>query len=161
MVLIRPAEASEVPEVARVWRAGWLEAHTGRVPDALMAERTESYFTRTAEDLVDATLVAVDDDGGLLGVVLIHDDELFQLAVAPAVRGRGVGQALVSAAEERIGGEYDRAELAVVAANTPARRLYERCGWTDLGEVVHPARAADLDDDPIPVVVHHFVKELR
>src|SRR4051794_7412973 len=161
MVLIRPAEASEVPEVARVWREGGLEAHTDRVPDALMAERTEAYFTRTAEDLVDATLVAVDDDGGLLGVVLIHDDELFQLAVAPAARGRGVGQALVSAAEERIGAEYDRAELAVVAANTPARRLYERCGWTDLGEVVHPARAADLADEPIPVVVHHFVKQLR
>ena len=158
---IRPAEETDVPEVARVWRTGWLDAHVGHVPDALMAERTESYFTQTAEDLVDATLVAVDDDGSVLGVVLIHDDELFQLAVAQDARGRGVGQALVSAAEERIGRDYDRAELSVVAANAPARRLYERCGWTDLGEVVHAARAANLDDEPIPVVVHHFVKQLR
>lgn len=157
---IRPAELADAPEVARVWRAGWLDAHVGHVPDALMAERTESYFSQTAEDLVDSTLVAVDDDR-LLGVVLLHDDELFQLAVAQGARGRGIGQALVSAAEERIGRDHDRAELSVVAANTPARRLYERCGWTDLGEVVHHARAANLDDEPIPVVVHHFVKQLR
>jgi ribosomal protein S18 acetylase RimI-like enzyme len=158
---IRPADESDVPEVARVWRAGWLDAHVGRVPDALMAERTETYFSQTAEDLVDSTLVAVDDDGSVLGVVLIHDDELFQLAVAQVARGRGVGQALVSAAEEKMAESYDRAELAVVSANTPARRLYERCGWTDLGEVVLPARAANLDDEPIPVVVHHYVKQLR
>jgi ribosomal protein S18 acetylase RimI-like enzyme len=158
---IRPADASDVPEVARVWRAGWLDAHVGQVPDALMAERTESYFRQTTEDLVDSTLVAIDDDGSVLGVALIHQDELFQLAVAQVARGRGVGQALVSAAEERIGADFDRAELAVVSANAVARRLYERCGWTDLGEVVLPARAANLDDEPIPVVVHHFVKQLR
>lgn len=158
---IRPAESADAPEVARVWRAGWLDAHVGHVPDALMAERTESYFSQTAEDLVDSTLVAVDDDGTLLGVVLLHDDELFQLAVAQGARCRGIGRALVSAAEDRIGLDHDRAELSVVAANTPARRLYERCGWTDLGEVVHHARAANLDDEPIPVVVHHFVKQLR
>lgn len=148
-------------EVARVWRAGWLDAHVGHVPDALMAERTESYFTQTAEDLVDSTLVAVDDDGAVLGVVLIHDDELFQLAVDEGARRRGVGQALVGAAEERIGADYDRAELAVVSANTAGRRLYERCGWTDLGEIVQPARAANLDDEPVPVKAHHFIKELR
>lgn len=158
---IRPAEESDVAEVARVWRAGWLDAHVGRVPDALMAERTESYFTQTAADLVDATLVAVDDDDTILGVVLLHDEELFQLAVASEARRRGVGEALVKAAEERIAADHDRAELAVVSANTPARRLYERCGWTDLGEVVMPARAANLDDEPVPVVVHHFVKQLR
>lgn len=150
-----------MPEVARVWRAGWLDAHVGHVPDALMAERTESYFSQTAADLVDSTLVAVDEEGTLLGVVLLHDDELFQLAVAREARRQGVGEALVKAAEERIGADHDRAELAVVAANAPARALYERCGWTDLGEVVMPARAANLDDEPVPVLVHHFVKQLR
>jgi ribosomal protein S18 acetylase RimI-like enzyme len=158
---IRPAEESDVPEVARVWRAGWLDAHVGHVPDALMAERTESYFTQTAADVVDTTLIAVDDDGSTLGVALVHEDELFQLAVAQDARRRGIGQALVKAAEELIGADYDRAELAVVSANLPARKLYEHCGWTDLGEIVQPARAANLDDEPIPVRAHHFVKDLR
>ena len=158
---IRPALESDVPEVARVWRAGWLDAHVGHVPDALMAERTEAYFSQTAADLVDSTLVAVDDGGDVLGVALIHDDELFQLAVTQDARRRGIGSALVAAAEERIAADYDRAELAVVSANLPARLLYEHCGWTDLGEIVQPARAANLDDEPVPVNAHHFVKDLR
>ena len=158
---IRRAEQSDVAEVARVWRAGWLDAHVGHVPDALMAERTESYFTQTAADVVDTTLLAVDDDGTVLGVALVHEDELFQLAVAQEARRRGIGQALVRAAEELIGADHDRAELAVVSANIPARRLYEHCGWTDLGEIVQQARAANLDDEPIPVLAHHFVKDLH
>ena len=149
---IRRAEQSDVAEVARVWRAGWLDAHVGHVPDALMAERTESYFTQTAADVVDGTV---------LGVALVHEDELFQLAVAQEARRRGIGQALVRAAEELIGADHDRAELAVVSANIPARRLYEHCGWTDLGEIVQQARAANLDDEPIPVLAHHFVKDLH
>ncbi len=158
---IRAAEQEDVPEVARVWRAGWLDAHVGHVPDALMAERTEAYFLQTAADVVDTTLIAVDDDGIVLGVALVHEDELFQLAVAEGVRRRGIGQALVQAAEELIATDYDRAELGVVSSNIPARKLYEHCGWTDLGEIVQPARAADLDDEPIPVLAHHFVKELH
>jgi ribosomal protein S18 acetylase RimI-like enzyme len=160
-VEIRPAGQDDVAEVARVWRAGWLDAHVGHVPDALMAERTEAYFLQTAADVVDTTLLAVDDEGTVLGVALVHEDELFQLAVAPDARRRGIGQALVKAAEELIGADHDRAELAVVSANIPARRLYERCGWTDLGEIVQPARAANLDDEPIPVRAHLFVKELH
>ena len=160
-MMIRPADASDVAEVARVWRAGWLDAHVGNVPDALMAERTESYFTDVAEELVDSTLVAVDAEGSVLGVVLLHDDELFQLAVAETARRRGVGAALVAAAEQHLAADYDRAELAVVSANTAARSLYERCGWTDLGEIAQPARAANLDDEPVMVRAHHFVKQLR
>ena len=87
--------------------------------------------------------------------------ELFQLAVTRDARRRGIGQALVTAAEALIGADHDRAELAVVSANLPARRLYEHCGWTDLGEIVQPARAANLDDEPIPVRAHLFVKELH
>lgn len=161
MVRIRAAEVDDVDEVARVWQAAWLDAHLGRVPDALMAERTDAYFRQTAGDLVDSTLVAVGDDGEVLGVVLIHDDELFQIGVEPASRRQGIGRALMDAAEARIATEYDRAELGVLSTNTVGRRFYEQCGWTDLGEIVQPARAADLADEPVPVQAHLFSKDLR
>jgi len=161
MVTIRPAEPSDLPEAARVWRAGWLDAHVGQVPDALLAERTEAYFTRTVDEMADSTLVAVDDDGTLRGVVMVHEAELFQLAVSGGARGRGVGQALVGAAEELIAVGHDFAELAVVPGNLTARRLYERCGWVDQGEIAHPARPGDPGDEPIPVVVHHYVKRFH
>jgi ribosomal protein S18 acetylase RimI-like enzyme len=159
-MVIRPAEESDVPEVARVWAAGWRDAHVGHVPEALLAVRTEEYFARTAAELVGTTLLAVDDDT-VLGVVMVDGEELFQLAVAAEARGRGVGQALVTAAEELIGAAHDRAELAVVPGNSTARRLYERCGWTDLGEVTMPARPGEAGGPPVPVVVRHYVKQLH
>jgi ribosomal protein S18 acetylase RimI-like enzyme len=160
-MLIRPAEEGDVPEVARVWASGWRDAHVGHVPEALLAARTEEYFTRNADELVGTTRIAVDDDGTVLGVVLVDGEELFQLAVAAEARGRGVGQALVTAAEELIGADHDRAELAVVPGNSTARRLYERCGWTDLGEVTLPARPGESGGAPVPVVVRHYVKQLH
>ena len=90
-----------------------------------------------------------------------HREQLTQLAVTAEARGRGVGQALVTAAEELIGTAHDRAELAVVPGNSTARRLYERCGWTDLGEVTMPARPGEAGGPPVPVVVRHYVKQLR
>jgi ribosomal protein S18 acetylase RimI-like enzyme len=157
---IRPAEERDVPAVARVWRAGWIDGHVGHVPEELLEARTEGYFAETAVAMVGSTLVA-EEDGQVLGVVLVDGAELFQLAVAAEARGKGVGVALVSAAEERIATDHDRAELAVVPGNTTARRLYERCGWTDLGEVILRARPRDPGGEPIPVVVRHYVKQLR
>jgi ribosomal protein S18 acetylase RimI-like enzyme len=158
---IRPAVAADIPEIARVWRAGWLDGHVGNVPDEVVAARDEAHFLRTSEELVDTTLLAVDDDDTVLGVVLVTDEELGQLAVAAEARGRGIGQALVTAAEELIAVNHDRAELGVAPGNTTARRLYERCGWTDLGDVTMPARPDELGGLPVPVVLRHYVKQLR
>jgi ribosomal protein S18 acetylase RimI-like enzyme len=158
---IRPAVAADIPEIARVWRAGWLDGHVGNVPDEVVAARDEAHFLRTSEELVDTTLLAVDDDDTVLGVVLITDEELGQLAVAAEARGKGIGQALVTAAEELIAVDHDRAELGVAPGNTTARRLYERCGWTDLGDVTMPARPDELGGLPVPVVLRHYVKQLR
>jgi ribosomal protein S18 acetylase RimI-like enzyme len=56
---------------------------------------------------------------------------LWQLAVLPALRSRGLGTLLVRAAEERIRARgLRRAELGVEDGNPRARALYERLGYT-------------------------------
>jgi GNAT superfamily N-acetyltransferase len=55
--------------------------------------------------------------------------------VRPAARGQKVGEALIEAAagwvrSRGLGPLY----LWVAAPNAPARKLYERCGFTDTGE---------------------------
>ena len=161
MVQIRRAASSDIPEIARVWRAGWLDGHVGNVPDEVVAARDEAHFLRVSKEEVDTTLLAVDDDGSVLGVVMVTDEELGQLAVAAEARGRGIGQALVTAAEELIATHHDLAELGVAPGNTTARRLYERCGWTDRGEVTMPARPDEPGGLPVPVILRHYVKQLR
>jgi GNAT superfamily N-acetyltransferase len=61
--------------------------------------------------------------------------DLVSMWVRPSARGRGVGEALVEAAaawaKTR---DYDTLSLWVTESNTPARGLYERCGFTPTGE---------------------------
>lgn len=61
--------------------------------------------------------------------------DLVSMWVRPSARGRGVGEALIAAAagwaKTR---DYDTLYLWVTESNAPARRLYERCGFTPTGE---------------------------
>jgi ribosomal protein S18 acetylase RimI-like enzyme len=73
---------------------------------------------------------------GLAGVY-VEDGvaDLVSMWVSPSVRGQRVGEALVEAAA-RWAAAHDFAVLFlwVTESNTAARRLYERCGFTETGE---------------------------
>ena len=74
-------------------------------------------------------LVAVEDDA-VIGVASIAKDTLDLIWVAIDRRGRGVGTALMSAAEKRIGEDgHPIARLEVFEPNTEATRFYEAHGW--------------------------------
>ncbi|MGY1887384.1 GNAT family N-acetyltransferase [Blastococcus sp. SYSU DS0753] len=86
----------------------------------------------TAEDeglFDDQVWVAVVDDA-VVGFVAFADDELTWLYVHPDVQNRGIGRALVRhllAHADGLG--IERVEVTVLDGN-PARRLYEREGFT-------------------------------
>jgi ribosomal-protein-alanine N-acetyltransferase len=96
------------------------------------------------------------DDDGLTIVAgyvvswsVVDEVHLLEIAVAPAMRGRGVGDALVHALCDRA----DRAgarlvTLEVRAGNAAARRLYDRHGFT-----VVATRRAYYDDGEDGVVM--------
>ncbi|HYG90531.1 MAG TPA: GNAT family N-acetyltransferase [Azospirillum sp.] len=64
---------------------------------------------------------------------------LSALAVVPAWRRRGIAQRLLGWAEQRArAGGFDRVTLHVWADNAPARRLYARCGYIDVGVAAIP-----------------------
>lgn len=80
-------------------------------------------------------LVAV-DDAALLGAAVVffrrgsRVARLYSMAVASAARGRGVGRALLGAAEtEALRRGCRRMRLEVRADNEAALRLYERAGF--------------------------------
>jgi GNAT superfamily N-acetyltransferase len=62
--------------------------------------------------------------------------ELVSMWVDPQARGRGVGEALIARVAQWASGQADitTLHLWVTEANKPARRLYERCGFTLTGE---------------------------
>ena len=83
-----------------------------------------------------AYVTGIGDPAGLAGVY--EDDgaaHFVSMWVRPAARGRGVGDALVDAAADWARNRGHAALfLWVTESNEPARRLYERCGFTATGE---------------------------
>ncbi len=80
--------------------------------------------------------LAGDESGGFVLVRIAGGEaEILTLAVAPAARRRGIGSALISAAcqkAQEMGAET--MFLEVSQANEPARTLYTRFGFREVGQ---------------------------
>ncbi len=152
-VELRPARPDDVAAVAEIWERGWHDGHDGHVPDELAAVRTSESFRQRTVSRVPHTTVAV-VDGRIAGFVVVEDDELEQVYVARAQRGRGVASALMAAGLREVARRgHDAAWLVVAAGNARARRFYEREGWVDRGIVDY---AAEGPDGPIVVPNHRY-----
>jgi len=137
-VLIRRAAPDDYEAVGLLTEAAYEDFLEG--PDDYYRERLRDAEGRDRE----AELwVAVDDDGELLGSVtwcppgspwreLSGDDEgeFRMLAVSPAARGRGVGEALVRHCEERAAtAGAVRMWLSTLDEMAHAQRIYARLGY--------------------------------
>lgn len=78
------------------------------------------------EGLFEYTLRVAEVDASAAGFAAFTADELAWLYVDPAFSCRGIGQALVKDALERMGRPVS---VEVLAGNEPALRLYRRCGF--------------------------------
>ena len=137
---VRPAEQSEIPQLARVWYEAWRDAHLDHLPAQLIRVRTlESFRDRLEANL--APVRVVGPLGAPLGLCAIRVDELYQLFVAAEARGSGAAQALLADGEQRLRAKgVRRAWLSCAIGNDRAARFYEKCGWRRVGTMV-----ADLE----------------
>lgn len=133
-IRIRPAEAGDDAALLALDTIAW-DSSSG-FPSFREKERETFFDERTTPE----TIVVAELDGAVTGYSRLvpkspipensHVLGIFGLAVDPAARGKGVGEALVR-------GTIDRARekgahklmLHVFAVNAGARRLYERCGF--------------------------------
>ena len=155
---LRAATPADVDAIAVLWCAGWLDAHEGRVPDALLEHRSLDSFRERVRFRLHTTTVAV-ADGRLAGFVMTHVDEIEQLYVERSFRGTGVAGCLLRHGEQAISARCSTAWLAVVEGNHRARRFYERSGWRDGGPFETPAWTTH-GTDTIAVPVRRYEKDL-
>jgi ribosomal protein S18 acetylase RimI-like enzyme len=88
------------------------------------------------------TALAYRESGAIAGIAayapisalkMRHRASLFSMYVRPQPRGKGIGAALVRAALDEAKGKALQVHCNVVTSNDPARRLYERHGFTIYG----------------------------
>lgn len=155
---LRPARPGDAAAIARLWHAGWKDAHEGLVPPSLSVLRdAESFRARTDRWLEGFTLAEV--NGALAGFFLLHEDELNQFYVAAPHRGTGLARGLLGAAEAALADSgHERTWLACTLGNDRARRFYERQGWEHAGTVAYHAETSRA---PVALRVWRMEKTLN
>eukprot|EP00392_Amoebophrya_sp_AT5.2_P000085 g85.t1 len=173
----RRAAGTDVDAVASLWHSVYQWSHAALMPEGLLQYRTlGSFRDRVPRDLQSTIVaeVATDDekqrttadeprvrgDGEkkrLLGFVTTRGPEVLHLFVAEG--GRGIGAELLRRAEEQIradvradsGSGAILAHLHVVKGNEPARRFYDKQGWTEKKQVQYEVEILKPDGS-----VSHF-----
>jgi [ribosomal protein S18]-alanine N-acetyltransferase len=123
---IRPMTATDIDAVLALEQTTIEAPHWGRSAYELcLSEENTGHFQRIGFIANDGERFA----GFVIAKLVAGICEIESVAVAEGVRGRGIGQALVSAVEDWAGAHAaTRLELEVRASNTRAIRLYEHSG---------------------------------
>src|SRR5262249_33916900 len=140
--VVRPAEETELDELAALWHQAWHDAHVQIVPTELTRLRPVEHFRQRIEAAL-ANVRIVGPVGAPQGLCVIKGAELYQLFVARAARGAGVAAALIDDAEARLVARgVETAWLACAIGNVRAARFYEKRGWRRTGTMVNAAETA-------------------
>ncbi|MET9071261.1 GNAT family N-acetyltransferase [Streptomyces sp. NPDC004232] len=124
-VVLRRAVAGDARAVADVW----LRSFTAALPTVVRPRSDDDVRDYFENVVVPAreTWLAEAAGGGVVGVMVLHEQELSQLYLDPAWRGRGIGDRFVALAKGRSPGGLT---LWTFQVNKPAHRFYERHGFT-------------------------------
>lgn len=157
METYRKATPQDIPALAALWAEGWRDAHAGIVPAALLAARTPDSFPPRVAAHLGGTWVA-EQDGGLLGFVMIEGAEIYQFYVARASRGTGLAKRqMVQAETVMCANGVEAAWLACSVGNDRAAAFYEKAGWRNAGAVEIEVETAGAG---FPLTVWRFEKSL-
>ena len=139
---VRPAVRADAEAMGRMH---WLSANTAYGRDDPL-ERRLAAAERVFDEDETRPFLAEDEDGAVIGVLTVGDDELYAIYVHPGHWGTGVGQALLELAEAELARTCTSASLTCLVVNTRARRFYERNGW-DFAEQLTETHFGDEPTD--------------
>jgi ribosomal protein S18 acetylase RimI-like enzyme len=138
---VRTFVAGDVPAVAALWGDVFPDTRPWNAPPAVIArkraQRDGLFWVATrGTRVVGAVMAGWDGQRGWI----------YHLAVEPAQRRRGIGRALVRAAERALGARgCPKINLQVLSSNRDVVAFYERIGWlvedrVSMGKTLAPGR---------------------
>ncbi|MEV5874963.1 GNAT family N-acetyltransferase [Streptomyces sp. NPDC052101] len=125
-VVLRRAVADDARAAADVW----LRSFRAALPTVVRPHSDDdvrAYFRDVVVPARETWVAQAAGDGGIVGVMVLDEEELSQLYLDPEWRGRGIGDRFVALAKERRPGGLT---LWTFQVNQPAHRFYERHGFT-------------------------------
>lgn len=148
-VTVRKYEDKDLPAMISIWNEVVEEGVAFPQEECLSPESGKAFFAAQSFCAVAEEI----GTGKILGLYILHPNNVGRCghlcnasyAVASAFRGRHIGEALVRdcmARAHELGFRILQFN-AVVASNLPARRLYERIGFKQLGTIPGGFRTKD------------------
>jgi len=125
IALRRAASGPDAVAAADVWLSSFAAA-LPTVVSPRSADDVRTYFRDVVVPLRETWVADAGAEGGIVGLMVLHGDELSQLYLLPDWRGRGIGDRFVALAKERSPGGLS---LWTFQVNKPAHRFYERHGF--------------------------------
>jgi L-amino acid N-acyltransferase YncA len=160
-IVIRPAQTSDAPGIARVHVDAWRSTYRGLVPDAfldgLQSEPREHFWRATLSD-ADAparVFVAQAADGAIVGFAAggparddrpPYDGELYAIYLLDTQQRRGLGRRLTLAVVRQLLATGHRAMLVWVLADNPSRGFYAALGGQQVGSKVVEIGGVELEE---------------
>ncbi|MFA0084763.1 GNAT family N-acetyltransferase [Vibrio sp. 10N.261.51.F12] len=98
-------------------------------------EMVNGYLSSGASDdevdkHISNTFVAVDDSEVVMGYVVVIDDLVHIMMVSPEQQRKGIGERLLSFAENKIHNDNFKPTLETFETNTQAMNFYLKNGWS-------------------------------
>ena len=146
-MLVRAYREADLPDMIRIWNQVVEEGVAFPQEDPLDADTGRAFFASQSHCGV------AEEDGAILGLYILHPNNVGRCghicnasyAVDAAHRGRHIGEQLVMdclKTAKSLGFGVLQFN-AVVESNLPARRLYERLGFVQLGVIPGGFRRKD------------------
>jgi ribosomal protein S18 acetylase RimI-like enzyme len=123
--VVRPFARADRAAVAALWRETFPDERPWSAPDAIIARKRARR---------DGLFWVATRGGHVAGAVMAgwdgHRGWIYHLAVDPAERRRGIGRALLAAAERELRRRgCPKINLQVLGSNRDVVAFYERLGW--------------------------------
>lgn len=132
-------------------------------------DQAADWWRKRSDGIDDGSItlfVAIEDDGRIVGSTLLlrstnpnspHRAEIAKVLVHRRARRRGVGTALMAAAEAQAGAEGRWMLILDTVTDSPAAAFYEALGWVPVGVIPDYA----LDTAGVPEAATYYYKDLR
>lgn len=160
-IIVREYEEKDIEKMTEIWNEVVEDGEAFPQLEVLSAESGKDFFdSQTTCGVAEDT-----DTGNLLGMYILHPNNVGRCghisnasyAVKKGLRGLHIGEKLVldslKKAEEN---EFRILQFnAVVKSNTPARKLYEKLGFTPLGTI--PGGFLSKDGNYVDIVPYYKV----
>jgi diamine N-acetyltransferase len=140
---VYPEEFKDLDYALR--EAGWISEYLGK-------KETKIYVAEDCGALIGFTILSRDDAEGA------GNSAEFRIALHPDILGQGVGEKLARMTIRKGGEElgFHRIYLIVRRSNPRARKLYQHCGFKDIGEHRKEVNGIVVDFQKMELEIENF-----